>query len=1050
MEVPNALPCNQPLLLTAPLPVEVRANNTIINNWEQSPQTWQSAHHLCYALMAEFSKRMLNSINKAEWRVYASDSQGKLLPLDEMFTKQVAGLQTMTKILIERTITPGVGTMVGSPGLALPTSSSSNLQNINHVGSITATSTITATPAYVAAIDNAQTRVFGHNNSALRSAGQIFSTNPGFNLPPLDVSIPTPIEERTAAGRVPRTSQKASTFIRRQDVATAASGARRSRQKAKLQSVEKPTGVGVEATVFLNPHPRSTQDSFNFRASTSSFSIKPRVTSASEIMAEMVMKLRLGFVHNLPSLLRQDYDMEKAFSEGGSLAQRFRREAQDLAYQYIDTSNLVIFQSQAQRLKDCNYLPSGSIIDSLSESWNASHIPRFTNLQRGQKTEEDWPIYRMYLGFISPNFGEELRALAVRYEELCREPRRSQSPIGSSRLSTSSRRSRSPHFPSSSTQPPARPYPMITNRRTSSNFTSDTDSVIDREFTFPRSRHVSLSSRVDEPIETMEPILIPELAQVPDDFHNADLITDSPWMLEIDHSVQAGGMVANNFLEPTASHFISLSPFGAVEGNSEDDLYDHEELLQPFVPAENIVLRDFLDQEQATEVFRTSTEFGRIVGICVDVKEQLNLLKPARVRKAQSISVKLADDIADLADSFCSQVFIEIGDDPKLAGIMYSGSTVRVTPLVTAYKAVDAGGPTRSVIGATFEEFTTKALEGLPLFEKTYGDTFIPCAFPYDLVPDGPTEAQLRIYKFIGWLFVFSLVHNSHLLKLNPCLLSTCMLATTDATGTIDWSLLDPNIHQILSSRGTLTWTNLPSAHKSAIMSILREAPTHFEIHRLPRALEDKWKQARRHALKAMSEGMQLWSSFQPVRDFLDKEKGAISQLLVYKPTPADLADFTLHFTSRTPFPLQQEFETALRSHIRDEWTQDQVEDFLQWVCGSRAYQGKVGVFWEDKKLRLAALELQWEESSKVHRYAHIVDQYPGGMDNAECVNAVNKAFDEGKRLAKRDENAPKTNTCSRRLILGRNFENPADLLNCWDAYMTGFGKQGVLSFNAK
>ncbi|KAI9103428.1 hypothetical protein DFS34DRAFT_683390 [Phlyctochytrium arcticum] len=308
-------------------------------------------------------------------------------------------------------------------------------------------------------------------------------------------------------------------------------------------------GVGVEATVFLNPHPRSIQDSFNFHASTSSFSIKPQVTSASEMMAEIVMRLRLGFVHNLPSLLRQEYDMEKAFSEGESLAKQFRREAQDLVY-----------QSQAQRLKDCNYLPSGSIIDSLSESWNASHIPRFTNLQGGQKTEEDWPIYRMYLGFISPNFGEELRALAVRYEELCREPRRSQSPIGSSRLSTSDCRSRSPHnrsptprFPSSSTQPPARPYPMITNRRASSNFTSDTDSVIDREFTFPRGRHSPLSSRVDGPIGIMEPILIPELAQVPDDFHNADLITDSPWMLEIDHSVQAGGMVANNFMDPTAT-----------------------------------------------------------------------------------------------------------------------------------------------------------------------------------------------------------------------------------------------------------------------------------------------------------------------------------------------------------------------------------------------------------------------------------------------------------------------------------------------------------------
>ena len=106
-------------------------------------------------------------------------------------------------------------------------------------------------------------------------------------------------------------------------------------------------------------------------------------------------------------------------------------------------------------------------------------------------------------------------------------------------------------------------------------------------------------------------------------------------------------------------------------------MYDHEELLQPFVESENTVLRDFLEQEQATEAFKTSTEFGRIVGLCLDIKEELNLLKPPRVRRAKPISVKMGDDIADIADSFCSQVFIEIHDDPKRAGIMYSGSTIR-------------------------------------------------------------------------------------------------------------------------------------------------------------------------------------------------------------------------------------------------------------------------------------------------------------------------------------------------------------------------------------
>ena len=239
--------------------------------------------------------------------------------------------------------------------------------------------------------------------------------------------------------------------------------------------------------------------------------------------------------------------------------------------------------------------------------------------------------------------------------------------------------------------------------------------------------------------------------------------------------------------------------------------------------------------------------------------------------------------------------------------------------------------------------------------------------------------------------------------------------------------------------------------HLSAVPSVLREAPTaDLEIHRLPRALEDEWKQVRQDALKAIAEGMQFWSSFQPVRTFLDAEFIAISKLLVYNPTPAGLADFTLHFTSRTPFPLQQELETALRSHIRNEWTQDQVGDFLQWVCGSRAYQGKVLVFWEDKRLGLAAVELQWEESSKVDKYAHIVDQYPEGMDNDECVEAVNKAYDEGKRWARMHANAPTTNTCSRKVVLGRNFEKTDDLLECWDAYLTGFGTQGVLTFNSR
>ena len=51
MEVPNILPSNQPLSLTGALPVEVRASNSVINNWEQLPQSWASAQHLGYALM---------------------------------------------------------------------------------------------------------------------------------------------------------------------------------------------------------------------------------------------------------------------------------------------------------------------------------------------------------------------------------------------------------------------------------------------------------------------------------------------------------------------------------------------------------------------------------------------------------------------------------------------------------------------------------------------------------------------------------------------------------------------------------------------------------------------------------------------------------------------------------------------------------------------------------------------------------------------------------------------------------------------------------------
>jgi len=174
----------------------------------------------------------------------------------------------------------------------------------------------------------------------------------------------------------------------------------------------------------------------------------------------------------------------------------------------------------------------------------------------------------------------------------------------------------------SSTVLDAVPYVLIANRRASSNF-SDTDSVIDlREVSRQSSCHDSTPSR----------------------------------------------------------NLFPASQFGTIDGNSEpseDDVYDHEELLQPFVESENTVLRDFLEQEQATEAFKTSTEFGRIVGLCLDIKEELNLLKPPRVRRAKPISVKMGDDIADIADSFCSQVFIEIHDDPKRAGIMYSGSTIR-------------------------------------------------------------------------------------------------------------------------------------------------------------------------------------------------------------------------------------------------------------------------------------------------------------------------------------------------------------------------------------